>query len=265
MEKEIEIEGLKINYAETGNPKGLPVVILHGWGCNHSTVRSIASCLEDGMKVVSLDIPGHGKSDEPKEVWGTADFARFLIKFIEALGLENVSLLGHSFGGRTSIAAASMEPVGRFWKIVLVDSAGIKPKRSLNYYYKVYRYKTLKKMALMILGKEKGQKLIEKQLRKSASADYQAASPKMRAIMSKCVNEDLRNQMHKIQTPTLLIWGENDTATPLSDAKIMEKLIPDSGLVNFPNCGHYSFLDNPAGFRAVLREFFKFELNQPTI
>ena len=75
--------------------------------------------------------------------------------------------------------------------------------------------------------------------------------------MSKCVNEDLKHVMPKIKAPTLLVWGVEDTATPLSDAKIMEKLIPDAGLVAFDNCGHYSFLDNPIGFKAVIKSFFK--------
>ena len=79
----------------------------------------------------------------------------------------------------------------------------------------------------------------------------------MRAILSKVVNEDLKNVMPLIKAPTLLIWGENDTATPLKDAKIMEKIIPNAGLVSFPGCGHYSFLDNPMGFSAVLQSFLK--------
>ncbi|MDE7025256.1 MAG: alpha/beta hydrolase, partial [Paramuribaculum sp.] len=82
-----------------------------------------------------------------------------------------------------------------------------------------------------------------------------SASPMMRSILSKCVNEDLKHVMPAIKAPTLLIWGENDTATPLRDAKIMERLIPDAGLVSFPGCGHYSFLDNPVQFAAVLRSF----------
>ena len=84
----------------------------------------------------------------------------------------------------------------------------------------------------------------------------------MRAVMSKCVNEDLCHLMPQIKAPTLLIWGENDMATPMRDAKIMEKLIPDAGLVSFPGCGHYSFLDNRIGTRAVLQSFFKDNLKQ---
>ena len=261
MEKKIDINGLTIRYSDTGNPEGHPVILMHGWGCNHSTVKSIASCLEDGMRIISVDLPGHGESDEPVEIWGSHDFAAFILELISQLDLSEVSLIGHSFGGRTAIAIASQAPKGLLNKIVLVDSAGITPKRSLKYYYKVYSYKALKKIALWIFGKEKGSELVEKALKKKGSADYQAASPKMRAIMSKCVNEDLRNLLLGIKVPVLLVWGTEDTATPLSDAKLMDRLIPDSGLVELKNCGHYSFLDSPVIFKSVMREFFKNELS----
>lgn len=90
---------------------------------------------------------------------------------------------------------------------------------------------------------------------KRGSSDYANSTPTMKAVLSKVVNEDLCHLMPKIEAPTLLIWGKEDTATPLSDAKKMEKLIPDAGLVAFEDCGHYSFLDNRPGFTAVLDNF----------
>lgn len=252
LEKTVEIDGLRVNYSEGGPADGQPVILLHGWGCDHNTVKSISACLEDKLRVISIDLPGHGKTGEPKEVWGTSDFADLIKKITGVLSIENPILIGHSFGGRTSISYASKYPVS---KMVLIDSAGIKPKRSLKYYYKVYSYKLWKKIVKSIMGEERGGKIIERMLQKKGSADYRNSSPKMRAIMSRCVNEDLRKIMPSITAPTLLIWGENDTATPIGDAKIMEKNIPDSGVVSFSGCGHYSFLDNPIGFRAVIREF----------
>lgn len=259
MESVIRLKNIDLFYEESGNPQGNPVVLLHGWGCNHTTVRSIAKILEPSMKVLSLDLPGHGKSSEPQTVWGTDDFADLIIEFLKAKKIENPVLIGHSFGGRTSLAVASRFPV---LKMVLVDSAGLTPKRSLRYYYKVYSYKLLKKLALSFLGDEKGKEFIEKQVGRKGSADYKAASPRMRAIMSKCVNEDLRKRLPLIKSPTLLVWGEADTATPLNDARVMEKAIPDAGLVSFPGAGHYSFLDNPFGFKAVLLEFLKTEMHK---
>ena len=77
----------------------------------------------------------------------------------------------------------------------------------------------------------------------------------MRSTMSVSINDDLRHLMPSIEAPTLLMWGELDTATPLRDARIMDKLIPDTGLVVFPGAGHFSFLDEPARFAAVLASF----------
>ncbi len=107
----------------------------------------------------------------------------------------------------------------------------------------------------LIYGKVGAAKRIEAERARRGSADYQSASPRMRAILSKVVNEDLCHVMPAISAPTLLIYGENDTATPVRDAKKIESLVPDAGLVVFPGCGHYSFLDNPYQFAAVLRSF----------
>lgn len=259
MEKSIDIDGLTICYSESGPQNGAPIILMHGWGCSYLTLVSIENLLNSGMHVFNIDFPGHGKSTEPETVWGVEDFARMLEKFIKRLNLDKAPmLLGHSFGGRVAIFYSSSHP--EVEKVLLVDAAGIKPHRSMKYYLKVYSFKTMKKILPLILGRKKSQEWIERFRGRAGSADYNAASPKMRAVMSKVVNQDLKRLLPSISASTLLIWGENDTATPLSDAKIMEKMIPDAGLVAFPGCGHYSFLDNPGGFAAVVREFLKNEL-----
>ncbi len=258
MEKDIEIDGMTIHYEESGPADGIPVLLMHGWGCDHTTVRSIAAPLGQAMRVVNVDLPGHGKSSEPPAVWGVEDFTALMEKMANALVMEKPVLIGHSFGGRVAILMSSRNDVR---KVVLVDAAGIKPKRSFDYYRKVYTFKAVKNGLLLLFGKEKGGKMVDKWRGKKGSPDYRNSSPMMRAVMSKCVNEDLKHVMPGIKASTLLVWGEDDTATPLSDAKTMERLIPDAGLVAFPNCGHYSFLDNPFGFKAVLKEFLKKELS----
>lgn len=254
MDKILNIDGVRINYEELGDISADPVIVMHGWGCNHKTIDFVSKIASENKRVYNIDLPGHGNSSEPDQVWGVEDFARLIEKFIEIEEIKKPSLIGHSFGGRISIVLASRNDVD---KVVLIDSAGIKPKRSLNYYRKVYTFKFIKNLVKLVFGNKKGEEIVERIRSKKGSPDYRNSSPMMRKIMSRCVNEDLRKYMPLIKAPTLLIWGENDTATPLGDAKIMEKLIPDSGLVSFAGCGHYSFLDNPGGFKAVLREFFK--------
>ncbi|MDE6238209.1 MAG: alpha/beta hydrolase [Muribaculaceae bacterium] len=252
MEKNIVIDGLNLHYDETGPDGAQPVILMHGWGCNYTTVASIANAINTKMKVYSLDLPGHGKSQEPPEPWGIEKFTQLVEKFMEQMNISNPVLIGHSFGGRISILLSSRRDIK---KVVLVDAAGIKPSRSLKYYAKVYSFKTAKKLFPIIFGKKKGEEMINRWRGKAGSADYRNSSPIMRAVMSICVNEDLKHVMPSIKAPTLLIWGEKDTATPLKDAKTMERLIPDAGLVSFEEAGHYSFLDNPGQFRAVIQSF----------
>lgn len=258
MEKDIVISGQRVHYDETGPVEGRPVVLMHGWGCNFSTVRSIASILETGMHVYNMDLPGHGKSPEPNTIWGVPEYTDMVKEFIDSLQLRDPVLIGHSFGGRIAIMLASQRPIT---KMLLVDAAGIKPKRPLKYYIKVYSFKTARHVLPVVLGKGRTQRILDEWRGKAGSADYRQASPVMRQIMSKAINQDLTALLPSIQASTLLIWGEKDTATPMRDARIMEKNIPDAGLVSFPDAGHYSFLDQPGQFRAVIREFFKKELN----
>ena len=74
----------------------------------------------------------------------------------------------------------------------------------------------------------------------------------MRRSMVKVIHDDLRPFLPKIKVPTLLLWGEADTDTPISHAAIMEKEIPDCGLVKIPDAGHFSFLTDPDLTRRVL-------------
>lgn len=243
---------MTIHYEETGPADGAPVILMHGWGCDHTTVRLIANALNDRLHVYNVDLPGHGNSSEPSLTWGVEEYTDLIEKFCNNLNLQDPVLIGHSFGGRISIMMGARNPISR---IVLVDAAGIKPGRSLKYYIKVYSFKTAKKIFPLLFGKELGRKMIDKWRGKAGSSDYNNASPMMRSIMSRCVNQDLTPLLPSIKASTLLLWGDEDTATPLSDAKLMERLIPDAGLVSWPGCGHYSFLDNPASFRAVIRNF----------
>lgn len=258
MEKNIELKGQQVHYEETGRADGRPVILMHGWGCDHTTVRSIAKILEPGMRVISPDLPGHGQSPDPTSVWGVYEYADMIAELIDKLKLNDPVLIGHSYGGRVAIVLASRLPLT---KMMLVDAAGIKPRRPLKYYLKVYSYKTAKRLLPWLLGKKRGERVLERWRSRAGSSDYRQSSPMMQRVMSRSVNQDLTPLLPRIKASTLLVWGENDTATPLRDAHIMEKNIPDAGLVTFADAGHYSFLDAAGQFRAVTREFFKNELS----
>lgn len=250
----IDIDHLKINYIESG--QGNPVVLLHGWGGSIKSVELIHNYLKNHFKVYSIDLPGFGQSEEPPFPWNLSNYSELVEQFLNQLQITNPILIGHSFGGRIIIKLAG-EKQFPIKKIILVDSAGVKPKRTLKYYYKVYTYKLIKKTLQLPFIKPLTGDILTKVKGRFGSSDYQNASDRMRQVMVKVVNEDLRHLLPRISPPTLLIWGENDQATPVSDGKIMEQSIPDAGLVVFKNAGHFSYLDQFNEFSIVIASFLK--------
>lgn len=250
MERNITIKGINIHYKQVG--KGRPMILMHGWGCDSSALNLFERVGTESHEVFNIDLPGFGKSEEPATPWGIEDYTQMLEEFVRLNGIDSPIILGHSFGGRIAILYASRNKVSR---LLLVDAAGVKPKRSLSYYAKVYSYKFAKWLYPNILGRKKANEIIENMRSRRGSYDYVNCSPMMRKVMVKVVNSDLRSEMPKIKAPTILIWGEEDTATPMRDAKIMHKLIPGSGIVTFPGAGHFSFVDNPYQSAAVVRRF----------
>ena len=250
MKQFIDIEGINLCYEVQG--EGAPVIILHGWGCSKDTVQSITQHLSKTHRAFALDMPGFGETLPPSEVFGIEQYTKVVENFCRLMKIENPILIGHSFGGRISILFSSRNQTS---KVMLVDAAGIVPKRTLKYHIKVRSYKIYKKLLPLFVGKQEAERRIEERRNRSGSADYRAAQGIMRAIFVKIVNEDLKYVMPKIKAPTLMIWGELDTATPLSDARTMEKLIKGSGVAVMKGCGHYSFLDNPRQFFAIVDAF----------
>ena len=249
----VEIENLKINYITEGT--GEIVLVLHGWGASIETVMPIVNVLKETMKVYAIDLPGFGKSDLPDDVFGSFYYSDIVKGFIDKMGIEKLSLVGHSYGGKLCIILSARYPE-IIEKQVLIDSAGLIPKRTLKYHLKVKTFKIMKKIYKTFFFWKDEEEKMEKLYKKFGSDDYQNTSGIMREIFVRVVNENMKPLLNDILAPTLLIWGDKDEATPLYMAKIMEKEIKDSGLVVFEGAGHYSYLDEYHRFKKVLESFF---------
>ncbi len=254
---EMILYGVKIHYELSGQGEK-HVVLLHGWGCSEKLMQGLADALSPDMTVLRVDFPAHGESDFPPEPWGVPDFAANLLSLLMSLDFLPCSVIAHSFGGRVTIELAANHPE-RFEKIILTGAAGITPKSSTSKKKRSSRYQRLKRLVqraenMHIFG-TMPKKWMEQLIQKYGSADYAALSPEMRKTFVKVVNYDQSGLLEQIRTPTLLLWGDCDTETPLWMGQKMERDIADSALIVLEGGSHFAYLEQATRFQAIARQF----------
>ena len=253
------IDNLKINFIKKGIGKS--VLILPGWGTTIDTYKTLINAISKYACVYCLDMPGFGQSDQPFNSWNIDDYISFVIKFIKNQNIKELDLIGHSNGGRIIIKLIGNKKIDfKVNKVILIGSAGIVHKKNLLFKYRLKVFKFLKKILGFKPIKFLFSNLLLELKNHFGSEDYRNASPIMKETLVKLINVDLTEYLQNINTPTLLIWGELDTATPISDGEIMEKLIPDAGLVRIQNCSHFVFLEKPAYINKIIYTFLNGEI-----
>lgn len=251
----VTINGLSINQAIIC--AGKPLLMLHGWGANISLLSPLAKRLAPlGYQIYMLDLPGFGATPPASEAWSVHDYVKLVIAYMDFHYLEKAYLFGHSFGGRLSLVLGA-EQADRIIKMALADSAGVRSKPSASGQLRLKSYRlalnTLKSTGLS----KQADHLREWYTNRYGSADYRAAQGIMRETFVKVVNEDLLPYAARIKVPTLLFWGDQDADTPLWQGQLLEKTIPDAGLVIHQGAGHYSYLEKSADTARVMDYFFK--------
>ncbi|MBQ6492537.1 MAG: alpha/beta hydrolase [Erysipelotrichaceae bacterium] len=246
----ITVQDIKLHYEKYGR-KGKTVVLLHGWGQNTEMMAFIGEFLKSHFIVYNIDLPGFGQSEEPPVAWDANDYCELLHDFLlKKKAADQPIFIAHSFGCRIALRYAYKYGA---WKMVLTGAAGIRDKRGIDYYAKVYSYKLGKK----IMSIRPLQKYKEEMMKNAGSEDYRNSSGVMRETFVKVVNEDLKDILKDIDCETLLVFGEKDEATPLEKGKMMEKLMPDATLVVFENDDHYAYINEAQRFNMVLDAFLR--------
>lgn len=236
--KYAQINSHRVCFEQFG--KGKDIVFLHGWGASRSAFLFVAKRLCLNYRVTVLDFAGFGDSQTPSKPYSVKKYADDVVKLLDICDIERATLVGHSFGGRvaTEIAVNNSNLVER---LVLIDSAGIKPRRKPAYYVKVALHKMLKK-----LGK-KGLK---------GSSDYAVLSDEMKKTFVNVVGYDQRKDICKILQPTALFWGKKDKETPLYMYRFFLKHVEGSQGFLLDG-GHFSYVDDFAKFMAILLAYLK--------
>lgn len=236
------IKDVDINYIDYGEGKNT-LVLLHGWGQNIDMMKPIGDRFKKNNRIIIVDLPGFGLSEEPKEVWTLFDYVECVKKLLDKLNVKKPILIGHSFGGKISLLYASLYEVE---KLILFGSPFKKEIKELSMKTKVLKF--LKKVP--VINKLEG--FAKKHI---GSTDYKNASEIMRKIMVEHVNLDIEEDVKKIKCSTLLVWGTMDTEVPVERAYELEKLIQDAGVVTYEGCTHYAYLERLEQTIKVIKSF----------
>ncbi len=248
----VTVKNIKIEYTDTGT--GTPVLLLHGWGACKEVWQGVISLLQGQYRCIAPDLPGCGGSGLPEAPLTVEDYAQIVLEFLKAVGVESPILMGHSHGGRTILELLTKHQL-QPKKVILFGSAGIPAKKTLKKSARQFLFKTAKRFLLLPGIRRFSATALDRLRRYFGSADYNAAPEVMRKTMVQVLHTDYTQLLPKISTPCLLIWGENDTATPLWQGQVMEKGIPDAGLCVIKNAGHYSFTEQPAQVYPILKSY----------
>lgn len=253
MRKKSVINDKLVSYIEIGS--GSPIVFLHGWGRTADDFLPLMEELKNQHRLIAIDLPGHGDSDEPSGDLSLDGLAKTLLEFFKLNEINNPILICHSFGARLAIKLASNGKVKN--KLVFTGGAGIE-KKSISYKLKVFNYKIMKLLVKTPFYSQYKEDLFAN----SGSVDYKNASPTMKKVLSLAVSEDLTHLLSKIDNEVLLYWGSEDLATPLWHGELMNNKIKKSKLISKQGLTHYAFLEDPIDFNNEVKRYIEGGYNE---
>lgn len=229
------VDGVQCSFEQfrTQSETDTVVLFLHGWGGDLSSFAGACRSVSDwGIRCVNFAFPKRVPFD-----WGVYEYAACVRDFMVEQNIEKPIIVGHSFGGRIAIILAAQ---GLAKKIVLVDSAGLKPKFSLKREIRIARYHHRVKCGKSLDG--------------FGSTDYNNIESDMRGVFVRIVNTHLDRLLPFIKCNTLIFWGKKDKDTPPYMAKRLHRAIDNSTLVMVDG-GHYSYIDANYAFINQLKQF----------
>jgi pimeloyl-ACP methyl ester carboxylesterase len=249
--------GVRLHYAERGDRGGEPLILLHGWPDSWFTFSLLLPRLHPGLRVFALDQRGFGDSERPQEGYAIDDFARDVVAFMDAVGIDRATIAGHSFGSFVArrVAAASPERVTRLVLIgtglqagnavtrEVLDSIRDLPDNVPAEFARAFQAST----AFAPVPSDFFDRVIDESLKLPGHL--------WREIFSGLLESDDRQALRQIRAPTLLIWGEHDALFPRDDQERLVQDIAGARLVVYPETGHCPNWERPDRLAADLAEF----------
>lgn len=250
---QVIVDSLRTTYERAGDSQRPEILILHGWGDSAKGWQPLQAELAADYDVTVVDLPGFGGTDKPPAAWGLTDYANFVAAFLKKTGLKPCAIIGHSNGGAIAVRGLAQDilPAER---LVLLASAGIRGELSVR--KKALRVATKVGKVLAYPLPAGVRRNLRRQLYATVGSDLLIAEH-MQATFRKIVTDDIQADAARLKLPTLLVYGDDDMATPVQYGRILHNLIAGSTLETISQAGHFVHLDEPEQVQAMIQKFLR--------
>lgn len=247
---QVIVDTLLTHYDTVG--KGQKILILHGWGDDSRNWQRLQKDLSENYQVITLDLPGFGGTAAPKSDWTLNDYAAFVRDFLRKIDASKLlTIVGHSNGGAIAVRGIATHVLST-QKLVLLGSAGVRNEyKGRN---KALRYITKAGKTLTAPLPKQAKKSLRQKVYQSVGSDMLVAEH-LQGTFKNIVEDDVQKDAATITQPVLLIYGENDTATPPRYGKLFQEAMKNSTLKIIPSAGHFVYQDKPQETKQYIKDF----------
>jgi pimeloyl-ACP methyl ester carboxylesterase len=270
----MDLDGLQVHYRDEGRPAAdsIPLVLIHGTSSSLFTWDAWVRALGSDFRIIRLDLPNYGLTgSDGKTAHMGPDYAAFIARFLDRLGIQQCYMGGNSLGGEVTWQFARLYPA-RVKKMILVDAAGIPlPPKSSPIGFRIAHTPVLRDVVKYLTPRA----IFESSVR-NVYGDPSKVTPALveqysdmslragnRAALIRRFRRDHEKYdngvsgLSAIQTPTLILWGGKDGLIPVEVARKFEAALPNDTLVVFPELGHVPMEENGVETAAAVRLFLK--------
>ena len=250
--------GVRLRYAEQGNPNGEPVILLHGYGDSWVSYTRILPLMDQKYHVYVPDQRGHGESDRPASGYTFPDFAADVLAFMDAKGLKQATIVGHSMGSFVAQHVATAAPE-RVSKLVLVGTATsvhnnvvLELQREVGGLSDPVSPKFVREFQTSVVSKPVPDEFMDQVIQASLKLPARSWKDVMAGMLASPTKVDFG----RVTAPTLIVWGDKETVFPdRSDQEALRKAIPKATLKVYEETGHCPNWEKPKRFVKDLEAF----------
>jgi pimeloyl-ACP methyl ester carboxylesterase len=265
----------KLRLAVIDKGQGRPILLLHGLATSSYTWHAIIPDLAKNHRVIAIDLRGFGASDKPiDDHYSIQDQSETVAAFIEQENLQDLTIIGHSFGGGVTLSLAlkaAAEPRPRIRNIVLVDT--IAYRQPMPVFFKLFQVPMVADVSMTLVPPEvqaaqglrlayfDPDKISAQDVAEYASTLY---SPAAKHALSKTIEkimpdniDEIAERYNTIKLPTLILWCERDKVVPVRLGRRLQRAMPAAELTVFAECGHMPQEEKPNDTLGAIQAFLK--------